>query len=422
MISHIDADAFFASAIVRKNPHLGGKPLLALGMGGGCVIAASYEAKAFGVKTGMRLKDALVLCPKAVHVPADFHEAARASHEIEAILQRLCPLVQQMSIDEWYLDLHTVTGGLPHDLEAWARLHQNEIHRKVGLTVSVGIGPSKILAKMAGEYRKPAGVTVVTLPLSPSLSSEALAKEEGGRGPGGGGLSLETFLRDRPAGAIPGVGRQRMIHTEARGWKTAWDFAQAPTEELKKLFGKPGVELQQELLGTIVSEVTSDEAPPKSVSRCRSFRPTKRREILWAHLLRHAEYLMLKMRRHALMCRGISVWMRDGEYKGYGSNASLPQPTQTLDAILPFVRQCFEKGYDPRITYTQIALAFWQLVPSGATQYSLFESAVMNDRDEAIQKSLDALHERFGRSSITRGSAMGVKTGTAVTMDLSVYG
>src|SRR3989338_6355077 len=128
MIAHIDVDAFFASVLVRSDPSLEGKPLLALGMGGGCVIAASYAAKAFGVKTGMRLTEALKLCPHAVHMPADFHEAARASHEIEAILRTLCPLVEQMSVEEWYLNLRTVTGGLPDNLEVWAKHQSSEEH------------------------------------------------------------------------------------------------------------------------------------------------------------------------------------------------------------------------------------------------------------------------------------------------------
>ena len=398
MLAHIDADAFFASAIVRKNPHLKGRPLLALGMGGGCVIAASYEAKATGVKTGMRLGDTLKLCPKAVRMSADFHEAARASQEIEAILRTLCPLIEQMSVDEWYLDLRTLPGGLPDDAIRWACNVQRNVEQSTGLTVSIGVGPSKILAKMAGEYKKPAGVIII-----------------------GQSIHLKEFLRDRPAAAIPGIGRRRVLHTDAHGWNTAWDIAQAPAEELKRLFGKSGVELKEELLGNSVYPVTTEEAPPQSVSRCRSFRSTKDKDYLWAQLLKHLEYVVLKMRRHQLSCRGISVWLRDGAYEGEGANASLPQPSRTTDALLPFVRSCFERSHDPRMTYTQVALALWHLVPFAATQYSLFRDPALTERDEAIQTSLDLLHQRFGRSSITRGSALAVKTGTAVTMDMPVY-
>src|SRR3989338_717037 len=393
MIAHIEAHPFSASAIVRKNPSLEGKPLLALGMGGGCVIAASYAAKAFGVKTGMRLTEALKLCPHAVHMPADFHEAARASHEIEAILRTLCPLVEQMSVDEWYLNLRTVTGGLPDNLEVWAKHQQENIARKVGLTVSVGIGTSKILAKMAGEYRKPAGTTVI-----------------------GQTIQLADFLKDRSASAIPGIGSRRVLHTDAHGWKTAWDIARAPTEELRRLFGKPGVELQAELLGCAIDPVTAEIAPPKSISRCRSFRPTKNKDILWAQLLKHLEYTVLKMRRQHLACRGISVWLRDGEYQGGGANASLPQPDQTAAAILPSMKNCFERSHDPQRTYTQVCLALWHLLPSAALHYSLFQKPEQTESDEAMQTSLDLLHERFGRNAVTRGSALTVKTGTKVTM------
>ena len=127
MICHVDADSFFASVLVRKNPRLRGKPLLALGMGGSCVIAASYEAKAFGVKTGMTLKDALKLVPHALQLSSDFRETAIASHEIEEILSREGPLLEQMSVDEWFLDLSGVPGGEPADLRAWAVALQKKI-------------------------------------------------------------------------------------------------------------------------------------------------------------------------------------------------------------------------------------------------------------------------------------------------------
>ena len=127
MIAHIDADSFFASVLQRKDPRLKGKPLLALGMGGSCVIAASYEAKAFGVKTGMPLREAKKLCPQALCVPSDFRETAMASQQLESILQKECPSIEKMSIDEWFLDLRTLVGGFPADTGAWAKMMQQKI-------------------------------------------------------------------------------------------------------------------------------------------------------------------------------------------------------------------------------------------------------------------------------------------------------
>src|SRR3989338_9388701 len=109
LVAHVDADSFFASVIVRLNPSLRGKPLLALGMGGGCVIAASYEAKAKGVKTGMRLADARKLAPDAISLPADFRATYDATRQLFALFEKFCPGgVEEASPDEGYLDLtHT---------------------------------------------------------------------------------------------------------------------------------------------------------------------------------------------------------------------------------------------------------------------------------------------------------------------------
>ncbi len=414
MIAHVDADSFFASVLQRKDPRLRGKPLLALGMGGGCVIAASYEAKAFGVKTGMRLLEARKLCPAALAVPSDFRETAVASEQIEAILRRQCPVVEEMSIDEWFLDLRSLVGGLPMNLAAWAKAEQTLIGRETGLSVSIGVAPSKLLAKMASEYRKPAGITVLALPF---------LHRRKGLGDGGA-LVIEEFLKDRPAAAIPGIGRRRMPQVEAHGWKTAWDIANAPADQIIALCGRPGTEMQRELLGECLSPVTTETAPPKSVSRARSFRPTRDRAFLWAHTLRHLEYTVLKMRRHSLMCRGVSMWLRrgpDADYAHMGANASLPQPADTVEGILPFLHDCMENIFEARHSYTQPGIALWRLVPAGTPQFSLFEAPAKIEGAEDLQRSLDRLHERFGRNSITRGSALGVKSGTTMELEMSVY-
>lgn len=311
-----------------------------------------------------------------------------------------------MSIDEWFLDIKSLVGGIPSDISDWAQNMQTMIAKKTALTVSIGVAPTKILSKMASEFRKPGGITIIQDGCIPHTAYYILLKD---------------FLKDRPAAAIPGIGRRRVLHTDARGWKTAWDIAQAPAEELRQLFGKNGVELKEELLGNALYAVTAEEAPPKSISRCRSFRPTKDKDLLWAQLLKHLEYIVLKMRRHDLSCRGISLWLRDGDYEGGGVNASLPQPSHTADAILPFMRNCFLRSHDPKRTYTQVGIALWHLVPTAAPQYSLFRAPEETERDEEIQKTLDTLHKRFGRNAVTRGSALAVKTGTTVTMDVSIY-
>jgi DNA polymerase-4/DNA polymerase V len=395
VIAHIDADSFFASVLVRLHPNLRGKPLLAIGMGGNFVIAATYEAKAFGVKTGMRLSDARKLVPNVIEMPSDFRETGIASKQIEDILKNHCPVMEQMSIDEWYLDLGSLMGGVPKDCTAWAREIQKTVTDQTAISVSVGVGPSKLLAKMAGEYKKPAGVTVLGI------------------------QDIETFLRDRPAAAIPGIGRSRMVHAESQGWKTAWDIAAADPIIIKKLFGKSGTDIQQELAGDQTSPVCEDTRPPQSISRCRSFRPTKDLHVIKGHALKHAEYCIQKMRRHDLFCTHVSMWVRNRDYRFCSNHMRLPKPSNTEQDIMPTILNSL-MHIQKNGPWNQVGLALHGLVPSGAAQPSLFDDPTTLVMNEKLQSALDALHTRYGRNSITRGAALNVSTGTHVDFNLPV--
>lgn len=400
MIAHIDVDAFFASVLVRANPSLKGQPLLALGMGGGCVIAASYEAKVKGVRTGMRLLDARKICPDAIERISDFAEACRASAHIEEILGRECPAMEKMSVDEWFLDLRTLVGGIPKDPGAWAQDIQTVIKRHLALSVSVGIGPTKTLAKMASEYRKPAGITIIPgceflVAKPPFLATRNQQLF----------IPLELFLRDRPAAAVPGIGRKRMVHAEKNGWMTAWDFATAPTCSVVHLFGRPGGELQQELLGTVIYPLAVDERPPKSISRCRSFRRTGSEMAVWAQIQEHMTVTVLRMRKERLGTRHLSIWLRNHAYIHTGTECRLPRSMDTEEELLPYVRRMFQQTWKRGGWYTQVGLALCNLTPAGGNQYSLFEKPEKWKCRNNIQEALDEIHKRYGRDALMRGSA-----------------
>jgi DNA polymerase IV len=398
MLAHIDADSFFASVLQRKHPHLRGLPLLAGGMGGGIVIAASYEAKACGVRTAMRISDAMKLCPKATVMPADFAETSLASEQIESIIQSHCPVIEQYSIDEWFLDLETMVGGAPFDLLLWAKEIQQEILATTDLSVSIGIGPTKILAKMAGEEKKPAGCTVVE-------------KHE-----------IEVFLSRRPVMAIPGIGHRRGVHAKARHWDTAWDFAVADQGIVQQLFGKGGVELQQELLGEQIYGIATEDAPQKSISRCRSFKGTSDKQHIWAQVMQHISYSVLKMRTQGSAARGITLWVRDNHYHHDGLQLKLPQAMDTEEDITPYVKKAFDrligKGSP---TCTQVGFGLWNLAPKGASQFSLFESPAHALEDEHLQSSMDKLRKKYGREVVIRGSALPVHRKKERELDLSTF-
>ena len=396
MIAHLDADSFFASVLLRKHPSLKGKPLLAVGMGGGCVIAATYEAKAKGVKTGMRLKEARILVPDAVEMPVDFRETSIASAQIESSLKDLCPLVEQMSIDEWFLDLSSLVGGNPKNLEEWANETRERILKETDLSMSVGVAPSKLLAKMASEYRKPGGITVVEK------------------------RNIETFLRDRPATAIPGIGKQRSVKTDAAGIVTAWDFTRATDSSLISMCGKQGREMKRELLGDMLFPVKEGADPPKSISRCRTFRATENTDLLKANLLKHLEYCTMKMRRLGLRCREISVHIRTADYAYEGMHHRFERSCITTSQMMPAALMLLADMTSNRVRWNQIGLALHGLIATGATQQSIFEDLGDIVADERLQAALDDIQTRFGRDSVTRAAALSVKSGTAKGLDFAI--
>lgn len=348
------------------------------------MIAACYKAKAKGVRTGMRLIEARKLVPNAAEMPSEFDEACVASRQIQTIIKSICPVVERYSVDEWFADLRTLVGGDPKDPQYWAEELQRNVLQQTGLTVSVGIGPSKLLSKMASEYRKPAGATVV----------------------GDHRLTIEAFLRDRPAEAIPGIGNRRGMHAEVHRWQTAWDIAQAPVDRIKHLYGKPGLEMQLELNGERVHKVDVQSAPPKAVSRCRSFRATTDKQIAFAHLLAHLTRIVLRMRLQKLSCQHVSVWLRDDSYHHSGKDYKLPQPIDNEEMLFPYIRSCFDRAWKDNLRCTQVGLGLYQLKPTGYTQYSLFEAPEQTNDALAIQDALDTLRERYGRDSVVRGAAM----------------
>ncbi len=396
MIAHIDADSFFASVLVRLHPHLKGKHVLAIGMGGSCVIAATYEAKRKGVKTGMRLQEARLLVPDAIEMSSDFRETGLASEQIKSILRDLCPVIEQMSIDEWFLDLSALVGGVPEHPDEWAKETRLEILKQTDLSMSVGIAPTKTLAKMASEYRKPAGITVLT--------------QE----------NTEVFLRDRPVAAIPGIGRQRTVKIDALGWITAWDFTQARDEALTHICGCTGLELKRELHGQRVYTVSTDIRPPKSISRCRTFRATTDSALMKAHLLKHLEYCTMKMRRQSLVCKEVSIHVRTPDYHYSGAHHRFVQPCCTVSQMLPAVLSALERLAGHGRKFGQVGLALHGLVPAGTVQSSLFENIESAVADEHLQAALDTIQTRFGRDSVTRGAALQVKSGTKQELEMTI--
>ena len=218
VILHVDLDAFFAAVEQRDRPELRGKPVI-VGGGGpdqrGVVSAASYEARKFGVHSAMPLRTAGRLCPQGVFLPVDGRKYQHVSREVMAILRRFTPQVQPISIDEAFLDI-TGSQALFGDGETIGRTIKATIRAEVGLTASVGVGTTKLVAKIASELRKPDGLVVVP--------------------PGG----EAAFLAPLPISRLWGVGGKTAEALRDFGVVTIGDLAALPPDALVRRFGKHG--------------------------------------------------------------------------------------------------------------------------------------------------------------------------------------
>src|SRR5215831_11948588 len=240
-IIHVDMDAFYASVEQRDNPPLRGKPVIVAWRGNRSVVcAASYEARAFGVRSAMPAVRAERLCPDAIFVAPDFTRYRALSHKVRDIFKRHTDLIEPLSLDEAYLDVTQNKTGLA-TATLVARTIRDQIRKELNLTASAGVAPNKFLAKLASDWRKPDGLFVI--------QPEA----------------VDAFLLPLPVGRIPGVGKVTGEKLANLGAQTVRDLRTLDLSVLDDHFGRYGRRLHELALAIDDSPVVPDR-PTKSIS------------------------------------------------------------------------------------------------------------------------------------------------------------
>ncbi|MBM3940255.1 MAG: DNA polymerase IV [SAR202 cluster bacterium] len=320
----LDLDAFFASVEVLENPALRGKPLLVGGSpeGRGVVAAASYEARKYGCRSAMPMAQALRLCPHAVVLPARHHLYRDYSRKVMEIAHRESEVIQQVSIDEAYVDLTPVSADMAQ-AEALAHRLQGRVRVELGLSCSIGLAPSKMVAKVACETGKPSGFVVVR--------------------PG----QEAAFLAPLPAGDLPGIGPRSEERLKAHGLVTLGDIARAPVGQLTALLGPWGAVLQRRALGEDPSPVEVDRET-KSISAEETFAHDIADEApLVEQLERMAREVAESLREHDLVARTITLKLRLADFTTLTRSTSRPSATNAADAILADARHLLEANWTP---------------------------------------------------------------------------
>jgi DNA polymerase IV (DinB-like DNA polymerase) len=245
IILHLDMDSFYASVEVREHPDLRSKPVVIgadpkHGKGRGVVSTCSYEAREYGIRSAMPISQAYILCPHAIFLPPDFPLYVRSSAEVMAFLKSQGFRYEQVSIDEAFLDV-TLAGSFDA-AQSLAERMQNAIKTDLGLSCSIGIGPSKLVAKIASDYRKPGGITVVTP------------------------AQVKDFLSPLLVRKIPGIGSKTEKELFDIGIRTIGDLAACDVQVLLARFGRGAIVLHEAAAGVDRCEVV-ERSGPRSISR-----------------------------------------------------------------------------------------------------------------------------------------------------------
>lgn len=327
IILHVDMDSFYASVEVQRNPELRGKPVVVGadpngGRGRGVACTCSYEARAFGIRSAMPVSQAYTLCPHAVFLPPDFKYYGQISGSIMDLFRSFGFRFQQVSIDEAYLDCTPL--GTFEAAELLARQMQEEVRDRFGLGCSIGIAPGKTVAKIASDYHKPGGLTVVK--------------------PG----TVRAFLAPLPVKKIPGIGKKAEVQLLELGIRTAGELAATDIQVLLGRFGRGAVTLHALAQGLDTAELEEDDGI-KSLSRETTFAAdTNDTTLLASSLDTLAKAVHQNLIDDHLRCRTVTVKIRYQGFETRTRSRTLPRSTDDAEPVCASSRVLLRQMYDGR--------------------------------------------------------------------------
>jgi DNA polymerase-4 len=382
-ILHADADAFFASVEQRDDPGLRGRPVI---VGGGVVLAASYEAKAHGVRTAMGGRQALRLCPHAVVVPPRMAAYAEASRALYAVFEDTSPSVEGLSIDEAFLDVRGMEriAGTPRQIAV--RLRRNARER-LGLPLTVGIACTKHLAKIASAVAKPDGLLLV---------------------PPGDELS---FLHPLPIERIWGIGPKTAPRLRRIGIATAGELARVPEADLAVVLGAAAARHLHALANNYDPRPVRRRPRRRSIGSQHAFglRRASPAEIE-TDLVAIVDRVTRRLRAARRVGRTVVLRLRFGDYSRGARSCTLRHPTAHTRPILAAARSLLE-GAQPLIQRRGLTLV--GLTITNLENDLPFQLCLPLDPDDAdlLDAALDQIRDRYGPTAITRGILLGHRTG-----------
>jgi DNA polymerase-4 len=387
-ILHVDMDAFYASVEVRDAPELAGRPVAVGGAAEarGVIAAASYEARAFGVHSAQPTRQALELCPGLVLLPPDFDRYTAVSRELMAVFRRFTPLVEPLSLDEAFLDVNGCER-LHGDGPTIGRKIKAAILRETGLVASVGVAPTKFLAKLASDLDKPDGFRVIRP------------------------QDLREVLDPLPVTKLFGVGDRTAKRLNAMGVVTIGDLSGLERAEVVQRFGASGAWIHDLARGIDDRRVTPNR-PEKSHGRERTFaEDIDDREALRRELYAFCEEVAYELRDRGLRGRTVTVKARYWNFKTVTRSKTLELPTNLGPRIFATARELLERVPPGPLRLLGVQVSNLEDVRE-PVQAELFgegpREPAGEDRLRRATEELDRLRKKYGRDVVVPGATLGV--------------
>lgn len=374
IIAHFDLDSFFVSVELLNNPSLRGKPVIVGGKERGVVSACSYEARKFGVQSGMPSAKARQLCPDAVFISGSYSDYSKYSRWVTQIIEAKVPLFEKASVDEFYIDL-TGMDKYFNPLQFTIDLRQ-QIISETGLPISFGLSCNKMVAKIATNQAKPNGYLHVPF-----------GKEQ-------------EFLAPLNVEEIPGVGKQTLPVLHGLGIKKIGDISKADVKVLEDYLGKWGRDLWRKSFGKHTSTITPFHES-KSISSENTFHENKTdTTFLQQELVRLTEKICFQLRREEKVCGCVAIKIRYSDFETTGKQTTIDY-TCADDEIIPVVKMLFKKLYRRGEPVRLLGVRLSELT-NDAQQTNLFTDI---EKKNDLYKAIDNVKNRFGRSSVKRASS-----------------
>jgi DNA polymerase IV len=388
-ILHLDLDAFFCACEELKDPSLAGKAFAVGGQANqrGVLATCSYRARQKGLHSAMPTVQAFKLCPELILISGHHTDYGEKSSQVMDIIKQLTPLVEQISVDEAFMDV----SDLPQDLEIIAIELQNRVRVETCLPCSIGGASNKLVAKIATDTGKArnqsGGYPRAILIVPPGHEAE--------------------FLAPLPVKAMWGVGPKMESALAKLGIKTLADLAAYPPVQLEKHFGKNGVEMASHARGMDDRPVTV-EYEMKSISQETTFdRDTN--DLLYLRQTIHelSQKVGFRLRQNQVCGKVVRIKMRWSDFSTFTRQVSLLQPTDQDGVIFDIAFKLFTDNWDGEQLIRLLGVGVSSL-DEKSHQLSLFDTP--DEREHRLLSALDELHERFGKQSVTNGNTLKLKT------------